>query len=317
MIDRAATESGGAQGGGKFLSVIVPAYNYAANLASNLAAALGQLDGESELIVIDDGSTDDTRSVVESLAAEYPCHLIYAWQANAGAASARNHGLRLARGAYVLLLDADDRMLPGTIDAVRAYLKAHPETDLLIGGHVTLRRDGKQKEDLPATPAKEAYARLADYLLRRRISLGHGSFVARKSLLLERPYPEHFRKREDIPVFCHLLANARIACIDHLMVRVYKHPDSLRHRHDKAQEDVGLFVEEVFRTLPPECQSLRKSYAAIRCLSLSRSALKLGDVETGRRFLSRAWHLDWRQVAKMPAMKKTLRAWFAGRKNKT
>lgn len=317
MLSRVTADIGIAQGKGLLLSVIVPTYNYASNLAISLTSVLKQLNRESELIVIDDGSTDETKAIVESLTAEGHCTFSYAWQANGGAASARNHGLRLARGAYVLFLDADDQMMPGTIDTVCAYLKAHPETDLLIGGHVTHRRDGQEKKVMPSTPAPAIGERLADYLIRRRISLGHGSFVSLKSLLLERPYPEHFRKREDIPVFSHLLANARIACIDHLMVRVHKHPGSLRHQPDKAQEDVDLFVEEVFRALPPECQSLRQSYAAIRCLSVSRSALKRGDIEAGRKLLSKAWHLDWRQLMKVPVLKKTLRAWYVGRKQKT
>ena len=157
MLSSVTEEIGMAQDKGLLLSVIVPTYNYASNLAICLTSVLKQLNRESELIVIDDGSTDETKAIVEGLTPKDHCAFVYAWQANGGAASARNHGLRLARGAYVLFLDADDQMMPGTADTVCAYLKTHPETDLLIGGHVTHRRDGQQKTAMPSKPAPEKH----------------------------------------------------------------------------------------------------------------------------------------------------------------
>lgn len=296
------------------LSIIVPTYNYATHLGRCLLSVLPQLQSGAELIVVDDGSTDDTASVIARLMTGH--NFCFVQQINQGAAAARNHGLRLSKGCFVLFLDADDELLPNTVQAVLEYLRKHPEIDMLLGGQVTRRPNEAERVSLPRKLVDDPCQRISDYLLRKRISLGHGSFVARKDLLLQRMYPESLRKREDIPVFAHLLAHARIAHIEHLMVRVNKHPTSLRHRTFEKDTSPMELVNEVFRSLPECCQPIRASYAAIRCLSLSRSALRLGDIEAGRQLLSKAWHLDWRQLIKIPAIKKTLRAWYLGRKQK-
>ena len=102
------------QAGETLISVIIPTYNYAHLLPRALASVFVQMADDVELIVVDDGSTDATPEVLASHAARYPQLQILA-QLNAGAAAARNHGIRAARGRYALLLDADDELLPGAL----------------------------------------------------------------------------------------------------------------------------------------------------------------------------------------------------------
>lgn len=294
------------------LSIIVPTYNYADRLPRCLGSVLPQLTEECELIVVDDGSTDDTDKLIRELLAGGGPSFRHARQDNAGAGAARNHGLRLSRAVYVLFLDADDELMPETVTKVCAYLKQHPQVDMLLGGHIGRHPDGREKTSLPRRPEGDITRRIEDYLLRKRINIGHGSMVARRSLLAPRPYPVHLRKREDIPVFAHLLAHAEIACLDHVMVRVHKHAASLRRRSE--QENYQAFVDEVFRTLPAACLPLKKRYAAQRCLSLSRAALGAGEHDTARRLFGQALRLDWRQALSWSHLRKTVRTWLLGRK---
>ena len=296
------------------LSIIVPTYNYADRLGKCLQSVRSQLAEEAELIVVDDGSTDATPTVLAQLH-EGQSNFRHVRQANRGAAAARNHGLGLATGCFVLFLDADDELLPGTIAAITDHLGQHPETDLLIGGHISRRPDGREKTSRPSTFPESPRARIAAYLIHKQIDLGHGSFVARRELLERCPYPESLRKREDIPVFAYLLAYARIACIDHVMVRVHKHTNSLRHQVFDGDNNFMAFVAEVFRQLPANCQPLQRSYAALRAQSALRNALANRRWGEARHHLISSFHHDWRQVLRPQHVRKGLRALLAGRRH--
>ncbi len=95
------------------VSIIVPAYNAAPWINAALASALAQTHQPCEIIVVDDGSTDDT--LARARAYERP-DVIVVTQPNRGAAAARNHGLRLAHGAFIQFLDADDLLAPDKIE---------------------------------------------------------------------------------------------------------------------------------------------------------------------------------------------------------
>lgn len=107
-------------GDGVLITVVIPAYNYAQSLRRAAVSVIAQLEKRSELIIIDDGSTDDTPAVIEQLLLDYPETLRTTRQVNAGLAAVRNKGLDLAEGRYLIFLDADDEMVPGTLSHQRA-----------------------------------------------------------------------------------------------------------------------------------------------------------------------------------------------------
>jgi glycosyltransferase involved in cell wall biosynthesis len=95
------------------VSAVIPAYNAEATVAAAVESALGQTVADVEVIVVDDGSTDGTRAAVESVDDQ---RVTVLRQANAGAAAARNTGIRHASGRFVGLLDADDVWLPQKLE---------------------------------------------------------------------------------------------------------------------------------------------------------------------------------------------------------
>lgn len=294
------------------LSVIIPAYNYAQLLPRALESVLTQADEQVELVVVDDGSTDETPDVLNEALTLHGDRLRVVHQANAGAAAARNHGLRISRARHVLFLDADDELLPGALSAVLNILAEQPTLDLLLGGSVKREMDGRERRVLPATVPHDPRQRLMDYLLLKRIAIGHGSMVASRALLEARLYPEHLRCNEDVPVFAYLLSRGRVACLAQVLVRIYKHPDSLRHQLAADQEMDLQLVDEVFAGLPENCRDLRRRYAAQRSLSLFRSACLVGKVVAARGYYRRALGLDLRQALRWAYLKKALRLWVAG-----
>lgn len=131
------------------VSVIIPCYNGARFLAEAIESLLAQAWPADEIIVIDDGSTDDFRAIV----ARYPAVRSVS-QANQGVAAARDAGWRLSRGEYLIFFDQDDRLLPNAIQVGVEALDQHPDCAFVTGLCQLIDADGQpQPADFSARTA--------------------------------------------------------------------------------------------------------------------------------------------------------------------
>ena len=126
------------------VSVIVPAYNYGRFLPDALESVLAQTHQDWECIVVDDGSTDDTAAVARRYS-ERDARIRVVRQPNAGPAAARNHALRVSGGAYIQLLDADDKLAPGKLAVHGQYLDEHGDVDLVYSACIYFRTEEPDK----------------------------------------------------------------------------------------------------------------------------------------------------------------------------
>ena len=114
----------------KSVSVIIPAYNSSEFLPAAIESAIGQAL-PVEIVVVDDGSTDETKAVCD----RYPT-VKYVYQSNRGLPGARNTGIEVSRGAYLIFLDADDCLLPDAVEIGVNCLQEHPEAGFVFGRYV-------------------------------------------------------------------------------------------------------------------------------------------------------------------------------------
>ncbi|NYE61679.1 glycosyltransferase involved in cell wall biosynthesis [Duganella sp. 1224] len=114
---------------GLLLSILVPAYNVERYITDCLEHILAQMDARHELIVVDDGSTDQTLARIRALQAAWPrCNFTLIEQRNSGIADARNRALQEAGGEYILFIDSDDRLLPRSLEVLgQAIARDHPD----------------------------------------------------------------------------------------------------------------------------------------------------------------------------------------------
>src|SRR5882724_2062331 len=110
------------------VSVIIPTYNRAHYLGTAVNSVLSQTFSDFELIVVDDGSTDDTMRLVERF---HDSRLRYIYQQHRGISAAMNAGIRAARGGYIARLDSDDIWLPDMLEVEVGVLDARPEIGLV------------------------------------------------------------------------------------------------------------------------------------------------------------------------------------------
>ena len=176
------------------VSIIMPAYNVAPYIASAVRSALVQTFSDFELIVVDDGSKDNTAEIVKSLMRE-DGRVRLVQQANRGLAGARNTALRAARGDMFALLDSDDMWEPEFLAAQLAILEARPDVDIVTGNGWYLEgpRHGELARPYPdprpdpvlASIIGDEWSVFIMSVMRRRVYTAIG------------PYDEEMRSNED------------------------------------------------------------------------------------------------------------------------
>ncbi len=121
------------------VSVIIPSFNRAAVLPRALDSVLAQSHVAFELIVVDDGSTDETKRLIDE---RYPS-VTYLHQSNQGPSAARNLGIKKSRGEWIAFLDSDDEWLPGKLTAQLAFFAQHPEYKIAQTEEIWIRNGAR------------------------------------------------------------------------------------------------------------------------------------------------------------------------------
>lgn len=170
------------------VSVIVPCYNYGAYVGDALRSILEQDYEAIELIVVDDGSTDDSASQIEDAVRGWQRfarirRVEFIRQDNQGVSAALNTGLERARGEFVATFDADDVMVPGRLSLQASYLLAHPEVGCLGGRALRIDQQGQ------ALPKKSKARQVRRYdfsqALAAALVVGGNLVMYRRAAMLE------------------------------------------------------------------------------------------------------------------------------------
>ncbi|MBO4540193.1 MAG: glycosyltransferase family 2 protein, partial [Clostridia bacterium] len=145
----------------KFLSIVVPCYNAANTISRCVESILRQSDSFEEIICVDDGSTDDT--VKELLS--FGDRVVIIKKDHEGVAAARNVGLRRATGEWIWFVDADDEIMPGAVDAVRATVKDENDA-ICFGAKVINNPRAEYRLDDIVLPDKEINKDIFRFMVR-------------------------------------------------------------------------------------------------------------------------------------------------------
>ena len=156
------------------VSVVIATYNMARFLPLALRSALGQSYENIEVLVIDDGSQDDTRAVMEPFRSDG--RVRYVFQQNGGQASAKNHGIRQAQGEYVAFLDADDMWVPDKLERQMPLFLRSPAVGIVYSRFGYIDEAGR---DLRIEDYELFRGRVSGALLIRNF-IGFGTSVVRK-----------------------------------------------------------------------------------------------------------------------------------------
>ncbi len=188
------------------ISLVVPTYNYGAYLRRAIDSALTQTFPPEEIIVVDDGSTDDTRSIVASFGGR----VRYIFQNNRGISNARNNGIAAAQGDWIAFLDADDWWLPEKLQLQVEALRRRPRAALVYTAAWKVAPDGT-REYCPAVATSRIWPQLR---YRNCISNGSSAIVLRKALLDVGGFDETLKACEDWDMWIRLARKYSFAVVN-------------------------------------------------------------------------------------------------------
>src|SRR6266513_3016176 len=239
----------------KTVSVIIPTYNCGRFIREAIDSALAQTHAPLEVIVVDDGSTDETAQVL----AEYGATIRCIWQENQGVAAARNTGLAAARGEYLAFLDADVIWKPRKLELQIARF----ETDSTIGlVHCRTETFDDERRTVRVLPhGMEGWVAPAMLRLDPGVitSPGSGIMVPKRVAEESGGFDERMPPSEDWD-FCYRVAlRYPVAYVREVLVRYRQHVGGIHLNIERMERGMLLGFEKAFARADPKLLSMRRT----------------------------------------------------------
>ena len=235
------------------VSVVIPAFNCAAFLPETLESVFAQTYSDLEVIVVDDGSTDKTPSVI----APYSDRILYIRQQNKGLPAARNAGIRVARGELIALLDADDSWLAEKL-AKQLPRFSDREVGIVYSDFSVKYFDGRfQPSYLVNRPLASEGHILENYIQSR--FLFPSTMVFRRECLEEYGnFDEEMLACEDIELFARICSRWKVALVNEPLVIRYEGSHNITSNQNKINRYTILALQKVLSKEPGLPDSTRK-----------------------------------------------------------
>ena len=226
------------------VSIITPAYNAAQYLGAAIQSVIGQTYTDWELIIVDDGSTDNTRALVRSYLGSTGDKLRYLFQSNRGLPAARNKGIQAAKGEFVAILDADDVWLPIRLERGVAVMDRSAQVGLVHSKVARIDVNGAVVS-FPVFPRKYLSGKIAPHLLTRRAHISCPTVLFRRQCLdVVGAFDETMRATEDRDLWFRIAEQYEIAYLDDVLAYARLTPASMSSDSDRMLKGQLVFVRK-------------------------------------------------------------------------
>jgi cellulose synthase/poly-beta-1,6-N-acetylglucosamine synthase-like glycosyltransferase len=267
------------------ISVAVPLYNKAGFIENTLRSALSQSFADFEIVVVDDGSTDD--GAARSLSLSDP-RLVLIKQENAGVAAARNRAIAEARGTLIAFLDADDIWAPDHLRHLMELTRRYPEA-ALYGNRFTT---GATDPDTLNRGQTVRYERLDNYFALcaagRQPFFTSSCMVRRDGAQAVGGFPDGHSRAEDITLWIKLAARAPVAVSSYWGCEYRTVPQSLTSKPllqpDIAMQTLEIMIANEVNSSPRRARDLRE-YCCRLAIAHALDCARAGQAESARSFL--------------------------------
>ena len=274
------------------VSVIVPAYNVSKYIPEALASLEKQTFSDFEVLVVDDGSTDDTVAVVQKFC-QRDNRFSLLQKPNGGLSSARNYGIRHAKGEYIALLDGDDIYHRDKIATHVARLYDKPDVGVVYSASRTIRDDGKPT--FISLSGKPVHQNPLLALLCKNF-VGHGSNAVFRRCLIDEVggFDENLRSWEDVDLWLRIAAMQKWRFFREKRVLCYYRvrPSGLSFNLVQMRNSGTIVIETAYQRSPELIKPMLPTVYAYMYRYLSRLCLQGGDMQTARDFIDQALVYD-------------------------
>jgi len=271
------------------VSVIIPTYNRRNLLGRAINSVLNQNYQDFELIIVDDGSTDNTVKLVKSFNYEIIKYIRH--DKNRGVSAARNTGIRVAKGDYIAFQDSDDEWMPEKLERqIRAFETASPVIGIVYTGRYRIINN--QKDYAPPTKLTPRDGDLSCRLLRAPWMPPQATLVKRECFKRVGMFNERFRALGDWELFLRMSKYYQFKFIDEPLVILYRQPDSITENQSALIKASKQILEAFFDDFEKD-----KTVLARRYFSLGHLLCSIGKLSEGRDYFVRsvkAYPLDIR-----------------------
>lgn len=247
------------------VSVVIPSYNHERFLGQAIDSVLAQTFPAHEIIVVDDGSQDQTTEVLRNYATRV--HAIR--QVNSGVSRARNAGIALASGDLITFLDADDVWLPRKLERQVACLQAHPGAGLVHCGVEDIDEGGRPLTQILCGLEENVATELL--LFRRPVILGGGSGVMIPRRVLDRigVFDPALSTSADWDLYFRIARNYPVCFIPEVLLQYRRHGSNMHSNIHAMRRDMLHAYAKIFADPAPDLARIRR--LAYGCLHAALS----------------------------------------------
>lgn len=232
-----------------FVSVVIPLYNKQYAISDTIKSVLKQSYSNFELIIVDDGSTDDSAKIVKQFE---DSRIRFYKKQNGGASSARNYGAKCAKGEWIAFLDADDTYYPGALENFMEVILNHNDVDVVSANFVlsSTNRSAWVKQYHGYVPKGKEYK----WMFFKRYDVGNGRSIIKSEIIKNNPFINSLHRYEDLEAILRWIKKARIYLItDYNSLLVHNEFNELSKPLQNTEFDYGFNLNFKERTFWEKC----------------------------------------------------------------
>lgn len=240
------------------ISIVIPAYNAQNTILETIQSVQKQTFTDFELIVINNGSTDQTLKLLNNI--QKPCLKIFSYQENAKVAMARNRGISQAKGEFIAFLDADDIWAPDKLELQLTALRENPEAGLAYSWTCNMDEKGENfASGHHVTFEGNVYAQL---LAENFIAHGSNPLIPIKVIEMVGEFDPTLAASEDWEYWLRIAAKWSFVVVPKEQIFYRQSSRSLTSKVEIMQEGSLVVLERAFQSAPAELQSLKNQCLA-------------------------------------------------------